>query len=255
MSDYLERRFTMDKQHIYFINRGIVTRKSILQFIKEYPDVYNELYGIDTTVGWADIGSALMFTDSSEIYRVSDDILVDMMSVSGSKGIPCTEPGLIKLRYNKREYHDDFIITERGDSKFHAVMPNINHVGNVLESGERPRRCIIVQDPLSVYEVTDGRVYKQSLMNYIATRGEKWQELLRESDVNVGFTYKNPKSVLRILEDRIELMDAAAYDLIVKHPDTTIDLRTSSLYDYINVEYDNKYLTDEILGVTTEYKR
>lgn len=255
-TDILSRRFTMDKQHIYFINNGIITRKNFLDFINEYDAVYTTLQSTKENVGWNTAGTALMFTEEDKVLRISDDIMIQMMQSSGTLGVPNKEPGIFALKYFERDWRDEDIVIKYDYKDFQRCNTSLYHLSRVpdISDSEDVAKCILTHDPMYIYFIDGFKVSKQHIVDYIVDNGENWRQKLAATDEHTGYTYDDRNYILRLTKDKIERIDPGVYERLITHENTSIAVRQSSLHDYIITEYNNQIFTDEVLGATSDYK-
>lgn len=252
MANLITRKFTMDLSNMYFINNGIISRRSIVEFVESYTGIYNMLKDTGKNVGWCTAKECLMFTDGDEIYRVDADLVVNMMLDLTTYVHSSQESDVIVLRYDSDVYTDDKLIIKENYKDFEHTISEPYDIGRVPKSTkEKFSKCLIIEDNLSVYSIKKGHVYKEHILDYIARNGMMWSNRLVEGIDNSDFILNNKNVALRVMDGRIDRIDKSKVEKIIRYSGTKLKVETSSLYDYLVVEYDNEAFPDSELCLTS----
>lgn len=257
MRELVTRRFTADRKHIYFNNKGIISRKKITDFIKEQSNVYVELSSSDKSVGWCTAGMSLMFTENSEIYHVSTTAVRDLLEDGRVFRKTCNQNDIITVQYYLDDYEDESLIVDDGYKDFSKCERNAYHIG-VLPSRAVPYgrdRYAFVQNDAYVYSVFNGEIHKQHVFDCIACNGIHWKNALKDSGENTGFSCFNPGYHLVIGYNEIYLMNKENAEHIINHWATDIDDIRSSITGYIILEVYRNIFDKGLLIPSLEYKK
>lgn len=252
------RKFTMDKEHIYFVNDGIITRKSIIELLND-DGIYEKLDNSSDNVGWCDCQSALMFTGDNRVLRVDIDVLINMMLHPTTLAMQTKEPGISVFEYESQIYTDSMLKANNSYKNFEKLKGKnlARKIGKIPKESKKVgfKKCIMIQDPLSIYFAYGDGIFRTPILEYIASHGSGWKTSLAESDYHTGYILGDKGVLLRVTEDKIERISDEKREFLIRHGSTKVDVRTSSLYDYIIVEYDCMAFPDGELRVTTMYKK
>lgn len=249
------RRFTMDSSSIFFINHGIISKKSILDFIKENEDAYAMLDGVQDNVGWCTPGMCLMFTDYDKIFRVDSDMIINIMLDPETLTHASMQQDIVLLEYDSDKYSDESITVDDRYKEF--LMQNKRYTEMCLVPDrnmiEGITLCYIIHDPLSIYEIKGNLVIKTNVIDYIAFHENNWKEILM-ANKNAGYILNADDAALRVTHDKVERISRSKSDLILRHSSTRYDVKTSSAYEYLVVAYENSVFPDDKLIAAQDYK-
>lgn len=256
MSGIVTRKFTADSRHIYFINNGIISRKKITDFIRESPNAYHQLSTTGSNVGWCTEATYLMFTENDEIFRVPVSRVVELLLNDKTLEVPCEEDAVFAVKYYKDICPDETFIKERDYKDFDKYLNRQRFIGYVPEECDnvRYRKCIISQDPTHIYSVSNGRVYKENIIDYIAVHGVMWKRKLKESSKDVGFTCFHPRDFLMIRQDEIRLLSHVEGMKIIRNWSTKVNERESSYNDYLIMDVFANVYNAKLSKSTVDYK-
>lgn len=258
MSNFVTRRFTTDCENIYFINDGIITTKKISSFIRNCKDAYNILQNTGDNVGWCTPGTCLMFTEDNKIYRVRSDIFEGIVNYKSTCTKTCFEDDVVSVRYDTDIYSDTLIIADIDYKNFGTRGSNTETIWHISEESNRIgfAKCIMIQDPLSVYFIKDGKLSREHILDYMAEHNENWEEHLMSSGQDLGFTIGSTTDCLLVLENEICLMEDWLRISMMADEDTMVEVKSTCTYDFLIVDYDSvKFPKDMILSQCKKYKK
>ncbi len=249
MANRVTRRFTMDTNNIYNIDAGFIKKTPVLKYIRYVGNPYESLKNSAYNVGWTTGGKSLMFTDEDEILRVDSDRVIEMMCYDSTIANKGEGSDILTLSYDADIFSDYTLGVDR-------CYKNFDKAGRVVRrrtkapsksSREGFTRCVFVSNPVSVYYANDGYIYREHILDYIATHREEWREHLLCSNSNTGYILGVEDVFLRIYNDKIDRLKMAMWEPLIRDKDSKVEVRSSSLYDYVIIEYNSNVFSDNML--------
>lgn len=246
----IERRFTADDEHIYFINNGIITRKNVIDFLNQYVDAYYLLQSVGRNVGWCTPGTCLMFTENDEIYRVLSGSVMNIMTDEHTVIKDSKDDGITVVEYDYSGHRDGQLIADFNYKVF--IQPSIDHsidIGDVPKSMKDGfTKCAMIEDRYSVYSIWKGRIWKEHIFDYISKCGPNWSFILENGADKYTCLYDKEHAVIRMMEDRLDVIKSSYVHAIKDNCETTVERRFSEyLYDYCVLEYKSAWFSEDAM--------